>query len=57
MLASVSELTASYIGTPEQIMKQITKPDVLDWIAKERESIEAFGGNINMGGPSASCRT
>ena len=30
----------------------ITKPDVLDWIAKARESIEAFGGYISMGGPS-----
>ncbi len=52
MSASASELTASDIGTPEQITEQITKPDVLDWIAKARESIEAFGGYINMGGPS-----
>ncbi|PIL35715.1 transcription factor [Ganoderma sinense ZZ0214-1] len=52
MSASASELTASDIGTPEQISEQITKPDVLDWIAKARESIEAFGGYINMGGPS-----
>ena len=52
MSVSASELTASDIGTPEQITEQITKPDVLDWIAKARESIEAFGGYINMGGPS-----
>ena len=52
MSASASELTASDIGTPEQVTEQITKPDVLDWIAKARESIEAFGGYINMGGPS-----
>ncbi|KAI0694595.1 hypothetical protein BC835DRAFT_1274282 [Cytidiella melzeri] len=30
-----------------------TKEDVMDWIAKARESIEAFGGYISMGGPSA----
>ncbi|OBZ72273.1 Protein priB [Grifola frondosa] len=34
-------------GTSEYI----TKPDVLNWIAKAKESIEAFGGYINMGGP------
>ena len=47
-----SELTASEFGTPEPGADHITKPDVLDWIAKARESIEAFGGYINMGGPS-----
>ncbi|KAL7279089.1 hypothetical protein ACG7TL_006927 [Trametes sanguinea] len=51
MSASASELTASDIGTPEPATDHITKPDVLDWIAKARESIEAFGGYINMGGP------
>ncbi len=51
MSATTSELTASDIGTPEPVPEQITKPDVLDWIAKARESIEAFGGYINMGGP------
>ena len=47
-----SELTASEFGTPEPPGGMITKPDVLDWIAKARESIEAFGGYISMGGPS-----
>ncbi|KAI0370391.1 hypothetical protein BV20DRAFT_1074886 [Pilatotrama ljubarskyi] len=51
MSATTSELTASDIGTPEPATDHITKPDVLDWIAKARESIEAFGGYINMGGP------
>lgn len=31
----------------------IDKPDVLDWIAKARASLEEFGGYISMGGPSA----
>lgn len=51
MSATTSELTASDIGTPEPVSDHLTKPDVLDWIAKARESIEAFGGYINMGGP------
>ena len=50
--ACTSELTASEFGTPEPASDLITKPDVLDWIAKARESIEAFGGYISMGGPS-----
>ncbi|KAI0787822.1 hypothetical protein C8Q74DRAFT_1315611 [Fomes fomentarius] len=50
-LSNLSELTHSDIGTPEPGPEAITKPDVLDWIAKARESIEAFGGYINMGGP------
>ena len=49
---STSELTGSEIGTPEPASDHLTKPDVLDWIAKARESIEAFGGYINMGGPA-----
>ncbi|KAI0768144.1 hypothetical protein BD413DRAFT_479831 [Trametes elegans] len=52
MSATTSELTTSDIGTPEPVSDLLTKPDVLDWIAKARESIEAFGGYINMGGPS-----
>ncbi|KAI0833291.1 hypothetical protein BC628DRAFT_1424797 [Trametes gibbosa] len=51
MSATTSELTQSDIGTPEPAVEVIAKPDVLDWIAKARESIEAFGGYINMGGP------
>ncbi len=50
-LSNLSELTHSDIATPEPGPEAITKPDVLDWIAKARESIEAFGGYINMGGP------
>ncbi|KAI0649349.1 hypothetical protein C8Q79DRAFT_904183 [Trametes meyenii] len=50
MSATTSELTTSDIGTPEPATDHVTKPDVLDWIAKARESIEAFGGYINMGG-------
>ena len=46
--SNMSELCPSDIGTPER--DHVTKPDVLDWIAKARESIEAFGGYINMGG-------
>ncbi|KAI0926056.1 hypothetical protein AcV5_008620 [Taiwanofungus camphoratus] len=30
----------------------VAGPDVQDWVAKARESIEAFGGYIDMGGPS-----
>ncbi|KAI0091326.1 hypothetical protein BDY19DRAFT_886393 [Irpex rosettiformis] len=30
-----------------------TKADVMDWIAKARESIEAFSGYISIGGPGA----
>lgn len=33
--------------------EQVAKPDVLDWIAKARESLEQFGGYISMGGPGA----
>lgn len=51
MSATTTELTASDLGTPEPVPEEITKPDVLDWIKKARESIEAFGGYINMGGP------
>ncbi|KAH9856553.1 hypothetical protein C2E23DRAFT_865967 [Lenzites betulinus] len=50
MSATTSELTTSEIGTPERAVEAVAKPDVLDWIAKARESIEAFGGYINMGG-------
>ncbi|KAH9945337.1 uncharacterized protein BXZ73DRAFT_38492 [Epithele typhae] len=50
---SSRDLTASdFGGSPEPPGLQVAKPDVLDWIAKARESIEAFGGYINMGGPS-----
>ncbi len=49
---STGDLTGSEIGTPEPASDHLTKPDVLDWIAKARESMEAFGGFINMGGPS-----
>ncbi|KAI0683199.1 hypothetical protein C8T65DRAFT_685468 [Cerioporus squamosus] len=49
---STGELTGSEIGTPEPASDHLTKPDVLDWIAKARQSMEAFGGYINMGGPS-----
>ncbi|KAI0749472.1 hypothetical protein C8Q80DRAFT_1269350 [Daedaleopsis nitida] len=51
--SNISELSTSEIGTPEPATNHITKPDVLDWIAKARESIEAFGGYINMGGTGA----
>ncbi|KAI0635754.1 hypothetical protein C8Q77DRAFT_1155518 [Trametes polyzona] len=51
MSATTSEITTSDLGTPEPAVEHVTKPDVLDWIAKARESIEAFGGYINMGGP------
>ncbi|KAI9000635.1 hypothetical protein BD414DRAFT_8317 [Trametes punicea] len=49
--ATTSELNTSDLGTPEHVSEHLTKPEVLDWIAKARESIEAFGGYINMGGP------
>ncbi len=38
------------IGSPDDVT---TNADVQDWITKARESIEAFGGYISMGGPSA----
>lgn len=56
LLSSVSfatgEVTSSEAGSPMPDAEHVTKPDVLDWIAKARESINAFGGYINMGGPS-----
>ena len=42
--------TSSDAGSPMPD-SDVTKPDVLDWIAKARESISAFGEYISMGGP------
>ena len=55
-------LISSRLGSPEVEAEAVsmhsaevhtTTADVQDWIAKARESIEAFGGFINMGGPGA----
>ena len=43
------ELDAAAAAAPEATR---TRADVQDWIAKARESIQAFDGYINMGGPS-----
>lgn len=57
LLSTVSfgagELTSSEAGSPLPDPEHVTRPDVLDWIAKARESIDAFGGYISMGGPQA----
>lgn len=42
------EIEGEPTGTPEATR---TRADVQDWIAKARESIQAFDGYINMGGP------
>ncbi len=49
-----SGLASPDVGQPSDSGAQTrSDADVLDWIAKARESIEAFGGYISMGGPGA----
>ncbi|GBE88352.1 hypothetical protein SCP_1301670 [Sparassis crispa] len=48
---SPGELTSPDIVTPKE-EDEVAPQEVQDWISKARESIEAFGGFINMGGPS-----
>ncbi|KAH9949980.1 hypothetical protein B0H21DRAFT_832802 [Amylocystis lapponica] len=49
---SPSELTTPDIAIIKAEGDSGTAPDVEDWIAKARQTMEAFGGYINMGGSS-----
>lgn len=53
LITSVTSPDESDIGAHDLPESSKTKADVLDWITKARESIEAFGGYISMGGTSA----
>ncbi|KAI0784236.1 hypothetical protein C8Q75DRAFT_736365 [Abortiporus biennis] len=48
--SSSSDADGESLETPGS---EFNKPDVMDWITKARESLEVFGGYLNMGGPSA----
>ncbi|OCH94437.1 hypothetical protein OBBRIDRAFT_722948 [Obba rivulosa] len=50
-LSALGDISASDTGSPGP-SGTMAGPDVQDWISKARASFKAFGGYINMGGPS-----
>lgn len=49
----VSRITSPEVESEADAQVHKTDAEMLDWITKARASIEAFGGYISMGGPSA----
>ncbi|EMD34175.1 hypothetical protein CERSUDRAFT_159676 [Gelatoporia subvermispora B] len=52
MHSGLGDVSTSDMGSPEPPSETMAAPDVQDWISKARDSFRAFGGYINMGGPS-----